>query len=166
MTTTIIFLSIFLVIILLLIGVAIYGSKKDKREKTLALKKVQNIEKRAYEAHIKTYLLLDSLIIFVKEQLENFKKDPNEISISKVNTIASNAMKHIQESKELRIIYESEDRKIEFKPVIDQLTLTKPSNWNKEAFFAVSLVKAKAENYKKSKENNDLIFKINQHKWN
>lgn len=159
----IIFMSIFAVIIIGLIVVAFIGSKRDKRDKQIALDEIRAIENKAKNNHLKIYSILNEVLVYVDDQKEKFSFNSDLISLSEVNNKSNEVIKLIINSSELKEIYKSDDRKLEFKPVIEQLKNVKPTNWRKEAYFAVSLIEAKS---KFSSNHDESMKKIKKYLWN
>ena len=163
---SLIFLIIFLFIVVALIAIAVYGSFKDKKAKQIELDKLKKLESVASKGHVTAYLLLESLLNYVEDSMIKFNEDPQSVSISKVNEVAGNAINYIISSKEIKKVYELEDRRAEFKPILEELKSVKPTQWNKEAYFSIALVQAKSKNYKENPEYKNIVDKISKHKWN
>ncbi|NOQ50049.1 MAG: hypothetical protein GQ557_00090 [Mycoplasmataceae bacterium] len=161
----IIFLVIFFIIVGTLLLVAFYGARKDKRDKTIKLTKENRIENKAVISHAKLYLKLNSLVNFIEEQTKDFDASTAPLSIGKLNALAQDELRSIQKSQELKDIFASEVRKQEFKPVIDNLIKNKPTNWSKDAFFAVSVIKNKAKFIKEEEEFSDVRNEVGEIQW-
>lgn len=148
-----IFLIIFFGIIAALIIVAVIGSKKDKIEKLIENDKRKKIRTKATADRIALFSYLHELTMGIKKEVENFQPSIGTKSLGDINREANARMKDLADSKALKGIYLSEDFKVEIKPIVDELVKVKPSNWAKEASFAINLVEAKYKAIEHTKEN-------------
>lgn len=162
---SIIFLVIFFGIIVVLIIVASIGSRRDKNEKLVENDKIKKIRQSAEENRIAIFVTLDRLINELKKDLKDFKPSVGTKSLGDINNDASSIIKKIAGSKELKEVYASEDFKLELKPIIDELNKSKPSTWDKEALFALSIIPAKLKAIKADKKNAPLIKLGEKKKW-
>ncbi len=160
-----IFLFIFFGIIIALVIVAIIGARKDKIDKMIENDKRKKIRNQASENRIALFASLNKTIVDLENELKDFKPSVGIKSLGDINREASELIKQIVHSDELKTIYLSEDYRNEILPIMDDLSTTKPSNWNKEASFAVELVKAKFNAISQNKSNSAIIEKGIQHKW-
>ncbi len=158
----IIFISIFAVVIIGLIIIAFVGNKRDTNEKKEVLKNLKIVEEEAKINHLMIYSLLKELLDFVDTKKREFEQNPHMVSLGDVTEKSSTVLKLILESTELKNLYKSEDRKAEFKPVMDEFKSVKPVNWRKNASFAVSLIEAKSK-YSKPSES---LEKVKIYLWN
>ncbi len=161
-----IFLLIFFGIIIALIIVATVGARKDRMEKLVENDKRKKLKTEATTNRIALYATLYDLVTGLEKELEDFKPSVGTKSLGDINKETSSLIKKISKSKQLSKIYLSDDFKTEIKPMVDELSKVKPSNWNKEASFAVGLVKAKFEALSKDKTNADDIKKGRTLEWN
>ncbi len=160
-----IFLIIFFGIIIALIIVAVIGSRKDAMEKLIENDKRKKLRNSITDDRIMLFSYLNETIETLKKEVEEFKPSVGIKSLGDINKEASEKIKSISNSKSLNQIYMSDDFKTEIKPIIDELLKVKPSNWTKEANFALGLVEAKFKSISSKKENKDLINKGKDHKW-
>lgn len=154
---SIIFVVVFLVIILSLIVVATIGSRKDALDKLIENDKKKKVIGKATTDRIKLYTNLYDLIISMEKELDDFKPSVGTRSIGDINKEGTDLLKSILKSESLSGIYESSDLMSEIKPILDDLSKSKPTNWAKESQFGVNLVKAKFESISKNPENKKLI---------
>lgn len=162
---TIVFFSIFFGIIGFLVFLAVVGSKKDKREKLIVLEEVKSKENKAKDIHAKVYFILYSLVKHIDDSKITQKGGSNTASIGNINSIAVNVIKKINDSEELKVLYESGNLKNEFSQVLEPLTNTKPVNWRKQAFFSVAVVEAKSKLYRKQNKYKDTYKQWINHQW-
>ena len=163
---SIVFLGVFLFIIFVLILVAIFGSRKDKQKKAKESKIQKGTEEKAKRSHIELYLVLSRLIHYVEDGSKNLKPAVGTDTIGTVNKTAKNILERIKNSDELKNVYQSKERKEEFKPILTELYNIKPTNWHKEAFFSRSLIIEKTKHIKKNKDLKDVVKKVDNYKWN
>lgn len=153
----IIFLVIFLVIVAFLVVVGVYGSKKNKREKTKLLNDQKAIETTAKKEHIQLYVVLDLLIKKIDQEMILIEQGHSTKPIGVINQWASEILDNIKNSEELKSIYKSEDRKKEFLPIISLLYQTKATKWKEEAFFSINLIESKMKAFSQSKDYSIII---------
>ncbi|NQX83548.1 MAG: hypothetical protein HRS50_02455 [Mycoplasmataceae bacterium] len=161
-----IFLSIFFSIILILIIVAVVGSKKDKNEKLVENDKRRKLRIKSESNRIIIFVSLNETIKILEKELKLFKPSVGIRSLGDINKEASTIIKKIISSKELSEVYVSEDFKNELKPILTELNKSKPSTWNKDATFALSLIKAKTKSIIFKKENISDAKLGKTKKWN
>lgn len=140
-----IFLAIFFGIIIVLILVAIIGSKKDKNEKLIENDKRRKIRTASESNRIILFISLNETIEILNKELSEFKPSIGTKSLGDINKSASDIIKKIIDSKELKEIYALEDFKNEIKPILSDLNKNKPSTWKDEAWFALTLVQEKSK---------------------
>ncbi len=138
------FLIIFFVVLLVLIGVSLYGSWKDRQKTKTEFAVHKASDKHSRKSQVDIYLLLNRVIEIVgqkkKEVLNN-----STLSMNDVNDFGSYYIDTITKSDSLRAVYDQEDRKTEMQPIIEALSNTKPSKWEEEAFFATNVIRAKSK---------------------
>ncbi len=140
-----IFLFIFFGIIIALIIVAVVGSKKDRMEKLIENDKRKKLMSSISNDRIALFSFLNKTIEDLDKEVKNFQPSVGTKSLGDINKEAQNKIKKLASSNQLIDIYKSDDYKNEIKPIIDLLVKVKPSNWFKEASFAIGLIKAKFE---------------------
>ncbi len=160
-----IFLIIFFGIIIALVIVAIIGSRKDKIEKLVENDKRRKIRTQATADRVALFSTLNTIIVDLNKELKDFKPSVGMRSLGDINKEASDKIKEIVKSDVLKGIYLSEDFKNEIKPVLDELSKHKPSNWSKEASFATGLVEAKFKALSKKEENKEDIKRGKKLEW-
>ncbi len=160
-----IFLIIFFGIIAALIVVAVIGSKKDKIEKLIENDKRKKIRTQATSDRIALFSALHEITQNTAAEVRDFQPSIGIKSLGDINKEAHKKVKDIAHSKALKGIYLSPDFKIEIKPIIDELVKTKPSNWEKEASFSLSLVEAKYKAIEHTVENDEDIKRGKDLEW-
>ncbi len=161
-----IFLLIFFGIIIALVIVAIIGAKKDKIEKMIENDKRKKIRSQASADRIALFASLNQLVNNLEKEIEDFKPSVGTKSLGDINREASEKIKKIIKSDSLKTIYLSDDYRLEIRPIMDLLSTTKPSNWNKEASFATGLVKAKFDAISKLADTQEDINRGLELEWN
>ncbi len=160
-----IFLIIFFGIIIALVIVAVIGSRKDRIEKLVENDKRRKIRSKATADRVALFSSLNTIITGLNKELKDFKPSVGTRSLGDINKEASDKVKEILNSESLKAIYLSEDFKVEIKPILDELSKSKPSNWNKEASFATGLVEAKFKAISHEKENKEDINRGKKLEW-
>lgn len=145
-----VFLVIFFGIVIALIAIAIYGSKKDKQKRLLNVAEWKENDNLSKDRHIYLYLRLNYILENLEEDLNDFKPSVGTKTIGSINKQAYDMIKEISESEDLKNVYLINERRDEFKPIIDSFLQIQPSKWEREAFFAYNLVKNKSEAFKKT----------------
>lgn len=153
----IVFLVIFFGIVGFLIILAVYGSRKDKAVRQRDVIKRKKEDTISSAKHKELYLKLYFLVSNLEEKIEHFDPLGGFYSIGDINKNFSKAILDIKNSNDLQDVFLFEERKSEFKPVIDELVNTKPSKWNLESNFALSLIKSKSEFLKDDPSNEELV---------
>ncbi len=161
-----IFLIIFFGIIVALVIVAIIGAKKDKIEKMIENDKRKKIRNQASIDRVVLFSSLNEIITNLEDEVKDFKPSVGIKSLGDINREASDNIKKIVKSNALKTIYLSDDYRLEIRPILDQLSTTKPSNWSKEAYFAIGLAKAKFEALSAKPENKEQIVQGQKLEWN
>lgn len=164
--TTWIILGVFFAIIIILIVVATIGARKDKVEKMIANDKREKEMSVAQTSRIIIYTSLDKIIKELEKELKDFKPSIGIKTLGEINNQISSKLKKMNNSKELKEVYSFEDYKLEMKPIVDELNKNKPSSWDKEATFAMNLVKVKFDAIKKNEKNKELISQGEKKEWN
>lgn len=157
-----IFILIFVFIIVALLVIAFIGSRKDKRERIKNLAELKIIDEQAKAARIYLLLSLNYLLNFLELRTKDFDHNNSPLTIGQINNKIKTELVTIKDSEMLKQIYASKDFRLEFKPIIDQLLNSKPTNWTKEASFALSLIKNKAKFLLDDDENQQLIKEIEE----
>ena len=165
-TGTWIFLGLFFAIIVILIIVAIIGSRKDKNEKLIENDRRSKLRLAADTNRIIIFISLNKAIKKLFKEISNYEHSTATRSLGDVNREYTSMIKNLNNSTELKEVYLSEDYSIEIKPIMKELVKIKPSNWSKDATFATGLIFAKAEAIETKAENKDLIKIGKQKKWN
>lgn len=161
-----IILAIFFGIIIVLIIIASVGSRKDKMEKMIEQDKRSQETTAAESSRLIIFASLNKAIKGIEEELIDFKPSVGTKSLGEINTHYSGIIKKIQRSKELGDTYSIQDFKLEMKPIIDELSKTKPSTWSKDATFSTNLVKVKYDALSKNKDNLKSIKEGEAKEWN
>ncbi len=161
-----IILAVFFGIIIVLIIVASIGARKDKMEKLFEADKRNQSNLKADNSRIIIFSSLNKLIVDLEKELIDFKPSVGTTSIGDLNREIINKLKKMKNSDELKEIYESEDYKVEMKPIIDELTRVKPTSWSKDATFSTGLVKVKYDALSKNKDNKEIIKQGEKKEWN
>ncbi len=164
----IIFIVIFFGIIALLVIVAFIGSKKDKQERLIENDKKRKISSKAERSRIIIFISLDKLIKDINKELKNFVPSIGIKSLGDINREYSNKIKNIQNSVDLKNVYDDPDYKLEINNVVNNLSKCKPSSWEKniDVQFSINLIKAKANVLKKNEKYNEYVKEGNNKKWN
>ncbi len=152
---TILFLTMFFGIIAILLIIAFYGSRKDKtkrRIEQIQRKEEEDISKVKYT---EVYLELNNILDKLEDYLKDFQPSVGIKSMKQINDEISQEIESIVNSDDLREVYLVEERKMELKPILDELRKSKPSKWEIESFFAINVIKAKSNSIKKT--TNDSI---------
>ncbi len=152
-----IFLIIFFGIIIALVIVAVIGAKKDKIEKMIENDKRKKIRSQASSDRIALFSSLNEIVTNLEKEIADFKPSVGTKSLGDINREASDRIKSFIKSDALKTIYLSDDYRIEIRPIMDLLSTTKPSNWEKQASFATGLVKAKYSAIEKVKDNEEQV---------
>ncbi len=160
-----IFLIIFFGIIIALVIVAVIGSKKDEMEKLIENDKRKKIRNEVEIDRVQLFSSLNETVSALVKEVNDFKPSIGTKSLGDINREAIDKIKEIKNSRALNQIYQSPDYKTEIKPIIDELAKVKPSNWTKEATFAIGLIEAKFKSISSKKENTDLIKKGITREW-
>lgn len=160
-----IILIIFFGIIIALIIVASIGSRKDKMEKMMEQDKRSKETTAAESSRLIVFASLNKAINEIEAELKDFKPSVGTKSLGEINNHYSGIVKKIQQSKELGETYSIQDFKLEMKPIIDELSKTKPSAWAKEATFSTNLVKVKYNALSKNKDNTKSIKEGEDKEW-
>lgn len=155
MEAGLIFLIVFLVIVAALILVAVYGSRKDKRDRIINTNKLNEDQLSAHNSRIKIYILLYYLNKRIKKDLKKVN-EPGALTTSDINNYSKDIVKKIIESPDYLNIKKSEDISWELTQVLDSLQAEKPINWEKQSFFAIALVEAKSKFYIKDPSNKEI----------
>ncbi len=164
-TGTWIFLGIFFGIIIILVIVAAIGSRKDRNQKMIENDKKQKAALKSDESRVLLFSSLNKIIKNLNKELREFEPSIGTKSLGDINREYSSIIKAINDSDELKDIYELSDYKLEMNEVIDQLLKNKPSNWERDASFALNLIFVKYNAIKSISENKDLIKKGEKIKW-
>jgi len=150
---------IFLLVVVLLLGVAFFGYFKDKKARITLIEENKQIEEVASVNHVSIYILLDLLIKDIDKTLDSFDHISSEKSISQINREASLWIKEIKYSKELKDLYQQTNRKQEIAPLIELLFKAKPQYWARDAHFAINVITAKTVHFRSDPANKAIVDK-------
>lgn len=165
-TGALIFLLIFFGIIFVLIIVAVIGSKKDKVDRMIKNDEKLKIKNQALENRAVIFGSLNQLLITLEKDIKDFKPSIGTRSLGEINREFSSIIDFILNSRELKEVYYDEDFKNEMSPIFKELKKAKPSNWEKDAQFALNLIRAKSLQIKKGEETKENYKKGLKKKWN
>ncbi|NQX83903.1 MAG: hypothetical protein HRS57_01780 [Mycoplasmataceae bacterium] len=152
-TGTIILFAAFGGIVLIMIAIAITGTKKDKTKRAV---EVHNRNEKSEKANSQLDELWNELNDIIKWTIENSNKSkkslPNALSLSDVNKQSKKKISVLIDSDKVRDIYEVDNYKSFVKPILVKLNKTRPSSWEKEAFFECNYIISKNEIINKFKD--------------
>lgn len=145
-TGTIILFAAFGGIVLIMIAIAVTGTKKDKTKRAV---EVHNRNEKSEKANNQLDDLWNELNEIVKWTIENSKKSKkslsNSLSLSDVNKQSREKISVLIDSEKVKDIYEVDNYKSFVKPILVKLNKTRPSSWEKEAFFECNYIISKNE---------------------
>lgn len=161
-----ILLVVFFGIIIVLIVVASVGARKDKVEKMVESDKKEKEYKLADSSRVTLFISLNKLILEFEEEMIDFKPSVGTKSLGEINKHYADIIKKITHSEEMKQAYSVEDYKIELKPIIDEISRVKPSNWTKDATFSINLIKVKSKSILQNKDNKEYVEAAEAKEWN
>ncbi|BDV02298.1 MAG: hypothetical protein HPAVJP_1870 [Candidatus Hepatoplasma vulgare] len=153
----IVFLCIFFGIVGFLIFLAIWGSRKDKNKRQREVVKRKKDDNLSKVKHIELYLKLYFLIEDLEKRIKFFDPLTGIYSIGDINRNFSQAILEIKNSADLKDVFLFEERKDEFKPIVDELSSIRPTKWESESIFAVNIIKAKSQFIVKDPKNIEYV---------
>lgn len=160
-TTAIVFISIFGVVIIVLVGVAIFGVRKDKRKKKNITDSRNAVIIKSKVSYYKTILFLNELINFSSRFMDDFKHHKtNHKSLGDMNKYIASVLQKLQISNEYKNLMDYEDVGEEIFDMVKILSKVRATKWKNEAFFYVNVIVAKADAYNRNKKFDDYIEKI------
>ncbi|BDV03370.1 MAG: hypothetical protein HPPSJP_0910 [Candidatus Hepatoplasma scabrum] len=157
----IIFITLFFLVIIILVVVAVFGSKKDKQKQQIDLMKKKKDDKLSKDNSIRIIFTLYILLEDVTKDVKNFKPSIGTKSIGDINSSALKIIKNLNNSKEVKEIYLITERENEIRPILEELKKVKPIKWEDQAFFAVNVIRNKAQSLLiNNKQNQKLLEEI------
>ena len=150
MSTWIIF-AIFGAVVIIMIAIAVTGTKKDKKKRRLtSLERTEKFSNSQEE--------LDTLIIKLGILLEwtsgnanllKSKNSPSKYTISDINSKSEEKFNSLLNDDTIQKIYKVDQNKNFIKPILNKLKKTKPSNWETKDYFEFNIIIAKYDSLKK-----------------
>lgn len=153
----IVFLCIFFGIVGFLIFLAIWGSRKDKSKRQREVIKRKRDDNLSKAKHIELYLKLYFLVNDLEQRIKSFDPLTGIYSMGDINKNFSQAVLEIKNSSDLKDVFLFEERKEEFKPIVDELSSIKPTKWESESIFAINIIKAKSQFIVDNPENKKYV---------
>lgn len=147
----------FFLIILVLVGLATYGSLKERQSKKAKDLEKEMIYNETKQGRYEFLISFGIYIEYLEKYLENYDPLKGTISLGQVNNYGLNLLNKIRKSDEINLIYKDAIRKEELKEHIDGLVNTKPSNWKKDKHEHYNILRAKSAIILDSEKNLELV---------
>lgn len=135
----------------------IFGKKEEKQE-VLKFKEL----KIANKNYVPIMLVLDAIIEGIIQETINFENSNK--TMTDIDLQAKEAIKNVQNSREFAALMKDQERKVELKESILQLSKTRATRWEAQAFFAIQMIQEKAKFLKRSPVNKDIVETISKAK--
>jgi len=158
MTGSIILYVVFAGLILFMIGIAVFGSYKERNKKRIEITTRKTSNSSINNFYLSAMFKLDITIKTLEHDIKTFKPSIGKKTMKQISDDANKSLKEITSDKQYAELLKNEKYAPIVKQVIKELKSIKPTSWHKNAFHAVNIVEAKAKAYKT--KNKELYKKI------
>lgn len=149
-TGTIILFAAFGGIVVIMIAIAIAGTKKDKNTRVLEGIDRQERFEDAGKYVEDLWVKLGVLATWVSTNSEKVKKDPSKAryTLSEINKKSNDVLDKVLDKEKLDVIYSVDSYSSLLKPVIKNINKTRPSSWETKSHFEYNIIESKYNNFK------------------
>lgn len=144
---TIAIFTIFGALVLLMIGIAFFGSAKERNKKRIDNTKKQTSNMNVEQFYVSSFFWLFLTVTQLEDDLKYFKPSVGQKTYKQISDDALYTIKRIEKHKLYNELKRSEKYFPSIEEVLKNLKDIKPQNWVKDSYFAINVIKAKKEAY-------------------
>lgn len=142
---SIVIFTLFALLIIGMIVVALYGSKKERNRKQIEAMKTDDINVKASKSYKVIVFKIANTINILNYDVKNFKPSVGAKTMNQINEDARLALLDLKKSKDWEELKHSPKHFDVINPLVSKLTNTKPIQWEKNQYQALNILLAKAE---------------------